>query len=276
MATCPVAARPAGARDRSTVSGSAPYRPGVTPCDRFDVEPASRGPGARARAPVKQVVHRSNSRSSPAGVADDRALVQHARRGVERLAVLEEAHRERGGEGAERDGDRPATRAPGRIRRRPSGSSRPPSSPKPPWHRQTAASWAPSNPQVAHVGQLEGSRARPWPRPRGRGARSPDWSTPTTSKPRRAAPGNGARDHTPRRGRGSAAQPQRVDQEVDLLLRALRERIAQVGRPEEVRDRVEPAVLVAARRGRQARRLRPLLGRRPVRAEAGVDDEGHA
>ena len=47
------------------------------------------------------------------------------------------------------------------MRPKTAGSSRPPSSPNPPWHRHTAASNSPSNREVAHVELLERAAERP-------------------------------------------------------------------------------------------------------------------
>ena len=141
-----------------------------------------------------------------------------------------------------------ARRPPGRERarrsgRRPPVSSRPPSSPNPPWHRQMAASNSPSNGRGrARRAPRTSRRGRRRPPPRGRAARSPaTWSTPTTSQPapgqrERVAPG----PHPTSSTRIPGSQPERVDEELDLLLGALRERVPQVRRPEEVGDRVEP------------------------------------
>ena len=136
--------------------------------------PASPTTGRRGRAParrarsrsslgVKHDVHSSAGRVPGRLVADLGALVVDATVSVEVVAVLEVADLEVGGEGRQRQA---AARAQAlghplrsRRRRRRVALPGPPSSPKPPWQSEMAASKRPgAQRQLAGVGLDEGGR----------------------------------------------------------------------------------------------------------------------
>ena len=227
----------------SSVGGCARYAPGVTPWTATTLEPGAAASSSSSRA-VKQVVQRSNGCSSPSGLRTRGQLVEHAGGGVELLARPRGSARRRRAENA-LTARRPPGGACAAMRPKTSASSRPPSRPNPPWHRQIAASNSPSNGEVADVELLERRRRGPRPPPRrGRAAtKSGEWSTPTTVD---AAPGERERvtpgPHPTSSTRMPRLEPERVDEELDLLLGALRERVAEVRRPEELGDRVEPVL----------------------------------
>ena len=87
------------------------------------------------------------------------------------------------------------------------------------------------------------------------------WSTPTTSMP---APGQ--RERVTPRPAADVEHPhprlerERVDEEVDLLLGPLGERVPQVRRPEELGDRVEPVRILDGWHAGHTERLRNTLG----------------
>ena len=240
--------RPAGGArgGRASVPVGA-YAPGVTPWTSTASSPAPTARSSSSRA-VKQVVQRSNGCFVAVGTTHRGHLVQHA---GGRVVVLprfqvahgeggrERAHRERtaGAQGARRSG---RTRRSRRVRR--AGRSRP----------GTGRSWR----RTRRAGR---ARARRAPRRSRRGRRRPPLRGQTDelgavvdADHLEAPPGQRERVTA-----GSAPdvehphprlQPERVDEEVDLLLRPLRERVAQVRGPEEVGDRVEPIPLGDRRR----------------------------
>ena len=99
-------------------------------------------------------------------VSHRRAFVEHARRRVERLAVLEVTHCERCMERGDRDGAAGTHGVNDALNT--SGSSRPPSSPKPPWQRHTAASNSPSNASVPTSATSKRAKGAPGPPPHAR------------------------------------------------------------------------------------------------------------
>ena len=164
-----------------------------------------------------------------------------------------------------------ATPPPGRTARamRPTtaSSSAPPSSPKPPWQRQIAASNSPSNAR-SRTSSTSNVARNPVAASCASATKSGDRSTPWTSMsacrqrermPARAAPD--VEDPHPR------LEAECLHEEVDLLGGALGERVLQVGRPEELGDRVEPGALGRLRGLRHAGnydRGRPVaVSRRP-------------
>ena len=139
-------------RRRRELESEDAARAGATRGARASARPSSTSPAPhrRPRRPRRPAPAASSS-SSPRGeargpevelalgavrVAHGRPLVQHTGRRVEGLAVLEEAHREGGRERREREPSAGPRRA-GDPRRRPQARRVPPSSPKPPWHRQS-------------------------------------------------------------------------------------------------------------------------------------------
>ena len=181
-------------------------------------------------------------------------LVEHSGGGVELLARFEVPDRERGREGAHRQPPAGAER--GGDPAEHLGLVMPAEQPE--------AALAQADRGVELAGSVE-LRARRAPRTsrsscsaaaasRARRTNSALWSTPTTvasatGQRERVAPGTAPDvEHAHPR-----LERERVDEEVDLLLGAHRERVAQVRRPEVVGDRVEPVRVVdrAARRSRE-------------------------
>ena len=206
----------------------------------------------RSSRGVKHVVQRSASASRPSSsliVVRSWATPPSASKVV---VLLEVAHLEVGGEGGERD---PAARAHGpghavedRARRGRARSSSPPpaASPKAPWQREMTASNSPSKGRARASSR---SKVTPGGRvARGRGRR-------TAARCRRRGPrcragrarGRGGPARSPTSStRMPGLEPERVDQEADLLLGPLRERVAQVGRPEVVGQVLEPVVALGS------------------------------
>ena len=259
--------RPRRRRARSRSSGwssvggcRARSRPGVTA-----VAPRPSSP-ARAReqlelAGVKQVVQRSNSRFVAARVAHRRHLVDHAGGASNVLARLEVAHREvrpRTRSPRARPPGRSAAAMPAEHRRsrraRRAGRTRPGTGrSRRRTRRRTASSRTSSSSNSA--GQPVGGRGR------GRGATNvgrevdaDDLDAPPRQR-ERVPPGPAADVEHPH----PRLEPERVDEEVDLLLGALGERVPQVGRPEELGDRVEPVGIPGWHAG-HTERLRNTLG----------------
>ena len=215
--------------------------PGVTPWTASTREAGRAASSSSSRA-VKQVVQRSNSRSSPSASRTVATLVQHAGRGIERLAVLEEP-----------DGERStrtrvsASRPPGRSARGDPAEHvdlvAPAEQPEAALAQADHGVELAVERELAHVEHLEASPASALGRRRVTGERDEvgrvvDADDVDARAGRARA--RGARARSRRRAPAARLEPERVDEEVDLLLGPLRERVAQVRRPEERRDRVEP------------------------------------
>ena len=132
-----------------------------------------------------------------------------------------------------------------------SGAPGPPVSPKAPWHSEMAASNSPSKARArasARSNVAPGGARR-------RVARSTNrWlmSTPSDlDAPRGRARGRGGPGRSRRRAPACpGSRPSASTRNADLLLGALRERVAQVGRAEVVGDRLEPVVGPSPERAR--------------------------
>ena len=222
---------PARARRRAPTSTSSPRA-------------AASSSSSRA---VKHVVQRSNSRSSPSGsrtserscstpVAGSKLSPSSRKRTANAAENAVSARRplgrERAGDPAE---DLELVAAARGARSRP-GTGR--------WRRRTRR----RTPARARRALRTCRRGRRRPAAsRASRTKSGEWSTPTTSNPRRASasewrPG----PHPTSSTRMPRLEPERADEELDLLLRALRERVPQIRRPEELGDLVEPGAVASS------------------------------
>ena len=167
------------------VGRSGAVAPGVTPYTPVTSTSAPCASSSSSRA-VKHVVQRSQSRSSPATF---RSVARSCSTPVA-ASKVSPSSRKRIANGAENADT--AIAPPGRTDRticaNTSGSSRPPSSPKPPWQRQIAASNRPSNAR-SRTSRTSKSIARPSAdaASRARATKSGERSIPVTAIPRRAS-----------------------------------------------------------------------------------------